>query len=98
MSNRLIRLAERRATLVAKSERQRIEIARAMEPWRKPFALADKGLDMVHSLRQHRTRSMLLAGVAAIAAVWRPKSMLGWLRRGWGVWRMTLAVRRRLSG
>lgn len=96
MSNKLIKLAERRATLVARSAHQRTEVAQAMAAWHRPLALADKGLEVVHYLRRHR--NALLAGSMLIAAIWRPRSMLGWLRRGWGVWRMALAVRRRLSG
>lgn len=96
MNRKLIRLAERRATLVAKSEHQRQEVARAMDAWRGPLALADKGVEMVRRLQERRP--MLLAVIVLVAAIWRPKSVLGWLRRGWGVWRMTLAVRRRLSG
>ena len=96
MSDKLIKLAERRATLVARSAHQRTEVARAMEYWRRPLALADKGLGVVRYFRNRRPA--LLAGVVVVAAIWRPKSVLGWIRRGWGVWRMALAVRRRLSG
>lgn len=96
MSSKLIKLSERRATLVARSAQQRTEVAQAMEPWRRPLALADKGLDVVRYIRQRRP--VFLAGVMVIAAIWRPKSMLGWLRRGWGVWRTAQAARRRLSG
>lgn len=95
MSDKLIKLAERRATLVAISAHQRMEVAQAMAVWRRPLALADKGMEMVRYLR-HR-RSALFAGAVFAAAIWRPRSVLGWLRRGWGVWRMALAVRRRLS-
>ena len=72
-----------------------MDVAQAMEPWRKPLALADKGLDAVRYFRSRRP--VLLAGAMVVAAIWRPKSVLGWLRRGFGVWRMALAVRRRLS-
>lgn len=96
MSGKLIKLAERRATLVAISAHQRTEVAQAMAVWRRPLALADKGVEMVRFFR-HR-RSALFAGTVVVAAIWRPRSVLGWLRRGWGIWRMALAARRRLSG
>lgn len=97
MNKKLIKLTERRATLVAISAQQRADVARAMEPWRKPLAVADRGLDVVHYVRSRRP-VLLGSVVVAAATLWRPKSVLGWVRRGWGIWRMALSVRRRLSG
>ena len=96
MRDKLIRLAERRATLVARSAHQRMEIARAMEYWRRPLAIADKGLGVVRYFRNRPPA--LLAGTVVVAALWRPRNVLGWLRRGLGMWRVALAVKRRLSG
>lgn len=96
MSGKLIKLAERRATLVARSAQQRTVVAQAMAPLRRPLALADKGLEVARYLMHYR--NILGAGAMFIAAIWRPRNMLGWLRRGWGVWRMALAARRGLSG
>lgn len=96
MNDKLNKLAERRARLVARSAYQRTDVAQAMEYWRKPLALADKGLRIVRYFRN--PRPALLAAVVVVAAIWRPNSVLGWLRRGWGMWRMALAVRSRLYG
>ena len=95
MNTKLIELAERRATLVAKAATQRTELAQALAPWRRPLAVVDQGMLAARYLGRHPE---LLVGVAVFAAVLRPKRAFGWLRRGWVVWRMALAVKRRLSG
>lgn len=95
MSARLIELAERRATLVARAAAQRTELAQALSPWRRPLAAVDQGMRIAGYLARHPA---LLAGVVAFAALIRPKRVFGWLRRGWIVWRMGLAVKRRLTG
>lgn len=95
MNAKLIELAERRATLVARAATQRTELAQALSPWRKPLAAIDQGVLMARYLARH---PVLLAGAVAFAALIRPRRVFGWLRRGWVVWRMALAVKRRLTG
>lgn len=95
MNARLTELAERRATLVARAATQRAELSQAAAPWRGPLAVADQGLAAVRYLGSHPA---LLAGVVALVAALRPMRAAKWLRRGWLVWRMALAVKRRLSG
>ena len=95
MNAKLIELAERRATLVAKAATQRTELAQALSPWRKPLAAADQGMLLARYLANHPA---LLAGVVAFTALIRPRRVFGWLRRGWVMWRVVLAVKRRLTG
>lgn len=94
MNERLIKLAQRRTALVARTAQQRADLAQAAATWRRPLALVDSGLRAVRYLR---SQPMLVGGVILIAAIWRPKGVLGWIRRGWGMWRMVRAVRQRLS-
>lgn len=94
MNEHLIKLAQRRTALVSQAAQQRTELAQAAASWRKPLALIDGGLQAVRYLR---SQPMLVGGVILIAAIWRPKGMLGWIRRGWGMWRMVRAVRQRFS-
>ncbi|MDD5180203.1 MAG: YqjK-like family protein [Gallionellaceae bacterium] len=95
MNAKLIELAERRATLVARAATQRTELAQALAPWRKPLAAADQGMLIARYLANHPA---LLAGAVAFTALIRPRRVFGWLRRGWVMWRVVLAVKRRLTG
>lgn len=95
MSERLIKLAERRATLIARAENQRDTLARAAEPWRKPLALADSVLAAIRHLRQ---QPALLAGTAAAMLVLRPRRIFKWTQRGWLAWRLFRNLKRKLYG
>lgn len=95
MNAKLIELAERRAMLVARAATQRQELAQAFAPWRGPLAVVDQGVLAARYLGRHPE---LVVGALAFAAVLSPKRVFGWLRRGWVVWRMALAMKRKLSG
>ena len=94
MNKKLIKLAERKAALVLKVERQRTELAQNFAPWHGPLAVVDKGLLVVSYLRHHP--ALLAAGFAFAASV-RPGGVLGWLRRGWLLWQTAVEVKRSLS-
>ena len=94
MNKKLIELAERKAALVLKVERQRTELAQAFAPWHGPLAVVDKGLLVVRYLRRHP--ALLTAGFSFAASV-RPKGALGWLQRGWLLWQTAVEVKRSLS-
>lgn len=91
MNAKLIELAERRKTLVARAATQRAELSQALAPWREALAVADRGWVAVRYIRSH---AALLVGVAAFVAPFGPWRLARWLRRGWLVWRMALAVKR----
>lgn len=95
MNAELIRLAERKASLVSKIGRQRTELAQVLAPWHEPLAIVDKGLLAVRYLKCH---PVLLVGLAIVSVVLRPKFSARWFQRGWVVWKMALAVKRGLSG
>lgn len=95
MNADLLRLAERRATLVVRAASQRQELARAVAPWRTPLATLDQGLRIVRYLRQYPA---LLAGAAAIVTVLRPRALFKWARRGWLAWGVLRGIKRRLDG
>ena len=95
MNAKLIELAERRVTLVARAATQRTELAQALSPWRGPLAIVDQGMLAARYLGRHPG---LLVGAVAFVAVLSPKRVLGWLRRGWVVWRLTLTVKHGLLG
>ena len=95
MNAKLIELAERRTTLVARAATQRVELSQALAPWRGSLAVVDEGLAAVRYIRTH---AALLAGVVAFVVPRRPLRAAEWVRRGWLVWRMAVAVKRILPG
>lgn len=95
MASKLTRLAERRAALVGKAAKQRMELSRAFTPLRGPMALADTAVSAARYIERHKT---LVLGALALATALRPHVGLGLLRKGWAAWRIALAVRRYLRG
>jgi hypothetical protein len=95
MNAKLIQLAERRTTLVARVATQRAEVSKTLAPWRGPLAVVDEGLVAMRYIRNH---AALLVGVAAFVVPLRPLRVARWLRRGWVVWRMAVAVKRIVRG
>jgi hypothetical protein len=95
MNAELIRIMERKALLVTKIDRQRTELAQNLASWHEPLEMVDKGFRAVRCFKNH---PVLLAGLAIVSVVLRPKFSVGWFRRGWVVWKTALAVKRRLFG
>jgi predicted signal transduction protein with EAL and GGDEF domain len=91
MSEKRNRLVERRERLVALAAAQRRALARDMEQWRMPLALADQGLAALRYIRIHP--QWLIVPVVLVAAL-RPRRVGRWLGSGWVSWR----VMRRLLG
>jgi hypothetical protein len=92
MNAKLIELAERRTTLVARAATQRAELSQTLAPWRGLLAVAGEGLVAVRYIRNH---AALLVGIVVPL---RPLRLARWLRRGWLAWRMAVAVKRILPG
>ena len=95
MNAKLVELAERRTTLVARAATQRVELSQALAPWRGSLAVVDDGLVAVRYIRNH---AALVVGIVAFVAPLRPTRLARWLRRGWLVWRTAVAVKRILPG
>lgn len=95
MNAELIRITERKALLVAKIDHQRTELAQTLASWQEPMVMVDKGFRAVRCLKCH---PVLLAGLAMVSVVLRPKLSVGWFRRGWVIWKTIRAVKRRLFG
>jgi len=91
MSEKRNRLAERRERLVAQAAAQRRALARDMDRWRTPLALADQGLAALRYIRIHP--QWLIGSVVLLVAL-RPRRVGKWLGSGWVSWR----VMRRLIG
>ena len=95
MNERMIQLAERREHLIALAATQRTALARNIEPWRMPLALADQGLAALRYIKNHP--AWLIGGVALFAVV-RPKGLGKWMRRGWVAWRIMRKLGRKQPG
>jgi hypothetical protein len=95
MNAKLIQLAEHRTTLVARVAIQRVELSQTLAPWRGSLAMVDEGLVAMRYIRNH---AALLVGVAAFVVPLRPLRVARWLRRGWVVWHMAVAVKRIVRG
>jgi hypothetical protein len=95
MNEKLIELAERRASLSTRAATQRSELSQAWAPWRGALNVVDHGLVAVRFIRGH---AALLMVVAAFMAPFGPWRMTKWLRRGLLVWSMARVVKRILPG
>jgi len=95
MNAKLIQLAERRTTLVARVAAQRVELSQTLAPWRGSLAMVDEGLVAMRYIRNH---AALLVGVAAFVVPLRPLRLAKWLRRDGLAWRVAHAVKRILPG
>ncbi|TAM44192.1 MAG: hypothetical protein EPN55_11475 [Gammaproteobacteria bacterium] len=88
--NTLATVARRRAALVEQAAAQRGALGRLVEPWRKPLALADRGIEIVRRLRAHPFA--VATGVALL--VWLGRGRLsGWTGRILAVWQLYSSLR-----
>jgi len=89
-------LAERRARLVVLAEAQRRALASEIEAWRRPLAIADRGMAAVRFIKDHPAWVVgtAVVGGAVVPGALRTSRLAGWLGRGLGVWR----IARRLRG
>lgn len=90
MSEKLIRLAERRERLVAQAAAQRMALAQSIEPWRTPLARVDQGFALLRYIKCHP--AWIAGGVALLAAL-RLGRAGKWLGRGWVTWQMMHKLR-----
>ncbi|HSJ47574.1 MAG TPA: YqjK-like family protein [Gammaproteobacteria bacterium] len=94
MNKKQLQLARQREYLVAKASSQRTTLAESIEPWRRPLALADQGLNALRYIKRHPE---WLAGVAVLFAALRPRSAGKWLGRGLMTWKLMHNPRGRSS-
>jgi hypothetical protein len=94
MNEKLRELAKRKAVLVSNAAIQRNELALALAPWRKSLSFLDQGVAVLRQLGRH---PVVLFGLVACTVALRPKRVFGWVRGGWLLWRMVIAMKQRLS-
>jgi hypothetical protein len=84
MKTKLIELAERRATLVARAKEQRADLSQALAPWSSPLGMIDQGIAAVRYLKRY---PVIVAGIVTVVVVFRPWRLMKWLPPGWLMWR-----------
>jgi len=79
-----------RERLIARAALQRTALARGIDTWRAPLALADQGLAALRFIRAHPT--WMIGGLILLA---RLRSGRGgkWLQHGWLTWQIVQALR-----
>ncbi len=89
MRQRLLALAEQRARLAARAQAERASLAALLLPADGAGALAATLLRGVRRAMDAAGRQPLLAVAGVVLlAVLRPRRALGWLARGWSLWRL----------
>ncbi|MFL6551217.1 MAG: YqjK family protein [Povalibacter sp.] len=78
MSERRIRLAEKRAALLAHSAVQRGELSQQVQEIETRLASVDRGINMV---RRYAAQPLLMVGVAALLVMVGPRKILRWAGR-----------------
>jgi len=94
MNDKLIQLAERRQRLIQLAAQQRGILAQNIEPLRKPFSIADRGLEIMRYFRQN---PLLMAGTTALLGIIRPLRYTKWFHAGWVAFKLARNVRRWLA-
>lgn len=90
MNESLIRIAARKEVLIAQAASQRRVLAQSFDAWRKPLALADRGLRAIHFVKSH---PVLLAGSVLLPGAMQPGRVGKWLRRGFAAWQIVNKLR-----
>jgi len=90
MNKRLIRVAERRALLLAKIAGQREDLGRNIEVWGRPLTMVDRGLAALRFVAHHP--AWILGSVFAPTAL-QPGRLGSWLRRGAAVFQLVGRLR-----
>lgn len=86
MNRKLLKLAQRRERLVLEAAQQRVQLAQAIEVWRRPLGLVDQGLVVVSFITSH---PFYVAVISAVYVRIFRKSFIGkWFGRGMMAWRL----------
>ncbi len=90
MNKRLLRVAERRALILAKVSSQRDTLAYHIETWRRPLSFVDKGLAALRYVGNHPA---WIVGSALVPAAVKPGRLGSWLRTGFLAFQMISRMR-----
>ena len=91
-------IAQRRSHLQTLAASQRAQLGLALERFRTPFSLVDRGLNIVRFVRRY---PIILGGASALFVALRPGRLVRpmhmgkWMRRGWMAWQLLSRLRKR---
>lgn len=78
MNQAALRLATRRAALVARARAQRGDLVVQLEGLARPARSLERGARVLNTVRSH---PLIVAAVAAVVLLYRPRRTLKWLGR-----------------
>lgn len=88
---RLIQLAERRARLVERARAERESLAALIGRTDEAASWLATGRKLLDELRK---QPLIVAAGAAFLIALRPRRALGWIAKGWSLWRLYRGARR----
>ncbi len=90
MNEKLLKLAQRRESLVLEAEKQRMQLVQVVDTWRAPLAMADKGLAAISYIKKHPVWmvSSSVIGSSILMKVMRPSRIGKWFSRGLVAWQI----------
>ena len=91
MNKSQIRIAERRHALVTRAAAQRLQLGQDLDAWRRPLAIADKGMAAVRFIKSHPAWMM---GGVVLPGLMGPTLVGKWMRRGWFALQVANKLRR----
>lgn len=80
MKHSLTDILNRRRTLLARIDDQRMEVAALSRQWHTPLLAAESGLKAIRYLRAHPG---VIIGSVAVLVLWRRKGLLHFARTCW---------------
>ncbi len=83
MNRHLAEIETRRAHLLERASREREDVDQTLRSMAQPLGFIDRCVDAVRFVA---SRPPLVAGIALVFTLLRPRSALRWARRGWGIW------------
>jgi hypothetical protein len=86
MNNKLLELAKRRERLIQEAADQRVKLTQAVDVWREPMALVDKGFAALSFIKKHPV--WMASGSAILLRVLQPAKVGKWVSRGWIAWQL----------
>ena len=84
MNERLAAIETKRARLVERAARERADVAQALHSLSRPLGFIDRCLGVLQFVV---ARPPLVAGIALVLALLRPRRAFKWARRAFGIWR-----------
>lgn len=79
-----------RERLLMRCDAQRLELTETIDQLQGPIKVADRAIEGINYLRDH---PLVFGTALALLVVIRPRGWLGWLRRGFMLWRTYRAFR-----